>query len=126
MPTADHERVEYAFLRPLLKHPAVYLDPAVSGRAFFDHIEVEINGFPVDTSGLVGPHGWLYSAFQKTFCSDELRREKYNKTFARVSNGLERSVANDLSDVMKESMELLEFDKYDVSKAKRLNFNFDG
>jgi hypothetical protein len=89
-------------------------------------VEVLINGYSYEMPLQLGVHGWVYSAFNKTFCSDELRRLKYGKkTFARVSNEKDRALPA-LSEDMKAAMETLEFDSFGTSKPKMLDFGFDG
>jgi hypothetical protein len=122
----EYQKHDKAYLRPLDKRPKVYLDPAISGGSFFTNVEIKINGYGYEAPLMLGQHGWLYAAFNKTFCSDETRRLKYGKKIHRVSNEEDRVADTVLSDSMKGAMETLQFDGYATSKPKMLEFGVDG
>jgi hypothetical protein len=117
---------EYHFLKPLTMLPPVFLDPALSAASFFSEVAVEINGIPLEPPSL-SKNGWVYNAFNRVFCSEKIKREKYDGDVPRVSNENDRKPDNlETSPGLKAAFTGLDFDAALTSKAKLLRFNFDG
>lgn len=123
----DAEKAEWHFLTPSTAAPHLYLEAAVSGGAFFSEIEVEVDGAPLNTPKL-GSNGFLWSTFNRTFCSSELQRVKYNGKIPRISNENDRKAANIAeSPDLRATLEMLDFDGGQVtSRSKLLRWSPDG
>ena len=115
------------FLTPKTEEPHTYLEASVKGGAFFTHVEVEINGNKVDQD-YQGAHGYLYAAFNKTFCSTKLLLDKYGKTFPRISREVDRKhLANEQSaDLIESYEETTEHDGPRASAQLLLRWTWDG
>jgi hypothetical protein len=119
-------KIEWHYTQAVSKKPVAYLEPALSGASFFSHVDVEVNGYPLGDGGpSLSGHGWFYAVFNKTFCSDKLRMEKYAKKIPRVSTEEDRGVTNISAD-LKACSETLEFDSALTTKPKMCDFGFDG
>ena len=116
------------FMQPQGLDPPAFLDPALGGAALFSEVEVSVDGMPITTPRL-GKHGFLYSAFNKVYCSERLRLEKYGCAVPRVSTEQGRkptSVASGEAPDMKAAMESLQYDHKLNAKSKVLRFSMDG
>ena len=127
----EAQRVLWHFTKAQEKLPSVYLESALGGASFFSKIEVEVNGYPIsDVSGpSLGNHGWFYAIFNKVFCTEKLRMDKYDRNIPRVSTETDRKPATGNAASprdLHESAESLEFDAETVSKPKMSVFGFDG
>ena len=80
-------KIEWHFTQSQKKTPAAYLESALGGASFFTKVDVEVNGYAIsEVSGpSLGNHGWFYSIFNKVFCTDQLRMDKYDRKIPRVS-----------------------------------------
>jgi hypothetical protein len=120
------QKLEWVYTKPSEKKPSAYLEPALLGASFFTHVDVEVNNFPVGEAGpSMGIHGWFYAVFNKVFCSDKLRLEKYDKEIPRISTEFDRSATNDAAD-LKTCSKSLEFDTAETSGPLMCDFGFDG
>lgn len=118
------QQAEYHFLTPSDAKPRVYLEPAVSGGCLFSQVDVEVDGYPVDTPR-VGTKNWIYTAFNRTFCSEQIKLAKYGGPIARVSNENERKPALAAASLTK-ALKGLNFEGKLVSKPVLLRWSPDG
>ena len=122
----DTIKKEWHFMKPSVLDPAVYLEPALSGGAFFSSVGVEVNENPLDPQKL-GTNGWFYQVFNRTFMTEKRRLEKYGGPIPRVSNYDQRSTANlAASPNLRDCLTSLEGESKITSKPKLLRFSPDG
>ena len=123
---SNEEKAVWHYPKPGASLPPVYLEPAISGGAFFSSVDVEVDEIPVDVQKL-GTNGWFYTAFNRTFCTDKQRLEKYGGPIPRVSTEFQRDKVNLAnSPDMQEALKTLEFDTTLTSKPKLIRWNPDG
>ena len=120
------------WLAPQQNNPAVNLEGSLGGASFVDHLEVLVNGMPVDLAEL-GPHWYIWQGINRNFMSEQAKKLRYqgvprcSTATTRMAppqgtDAKDRKMPKDLLD----SMETLQFDGLKTSKNKLLRFNIDG
>ena len=130
------DNAPFVYIQPHDWYPMIYLPATLGGYAFFDRVELSINGRPVEGPQL-STSGFIFQHVNRRFTTDDIRKEKYADPFLHTPAFThERAIGGALGAVgarganispeMKKLSNTLQFDTKGTSRSKVASFSFDG